>query len=214
MALSASEVRFAPESGHQAVVLGCPLYRSAESQPRNPTIGIAGCCARGERPPGRRGTQTTDKFPSPHARYAADCLKQLTSVRGALSRHGPIAVGIVIYPCRHEDAARQRPRLCNSVLVLRGAGLGRVVRTGGVVRGGASLNSWALPNGTIDAGRSCPSMPSEPMTPAQPQPAEPSEPPVTDPQPYTDPVQSPPGDPNEDRPMRDPVTPGKDRPRS
>jgi len=42
----------------------------------------------------------------------------------------------------------------------------------------------------------------------------PAEPPVRDPQPYQDPIKPPPGDPQEDRPLRDPVPPGKDQPRS
>ena len=48
--------------------------------------------------------------------------------------------------------------------------------------------------------------------PKEPKPVEPDQP-IKDPQPYTDPVQSPPGDPNEERPMRDPIEPGRDRPR-
>ena len=50
--------------------------------------------------------------------------------------------------------------------------------------------------------------------PPRPQPAEPQEPPVKDPQPYKDPVEPPPRDPQEDWPMRDPVPPDADRPRS
>ena len=34
-----------------------------------------------------------------------------------------------------------------------------------------------------------------------------------DPQPYVDPVETPPGNPQEDRPMHDPTVPGKDKPR-
>ena len=58
-------------------------------------------------------------------------------------------------------------------------------------------------------------MPKEPITVPKPEPAEPTPaPPVKDPQPYTDPVEPPPGDPQEDRPMHDPVQPGQDVPRS
>jgi hypothetical protein len=46
-----------------------------------------------------------------------------------------------------------------------------------------------------------------------PKPAEPQEPPVKDHQPYKDPIKPPPGDPQEDRPLHDPVPPGKDQPR-
>ena len=56
-------------------------------------------------------------------------------------------------------------------------------------------------------------MPSEPITTPKPQPAEPVEPPVKDPQPDTVPVQPPPADPSIDRPLKDPVTPGQDKPR-
>ena len=58
-------------------------------------------------------------------------------------------------------------------------------------------------------------MPKEPITVPKPEPADPTPaPPVKDPQPYTDPVKPPPGDPQEDRPMHDPVQPGQDVPRS
>jgi hypothetical protein len=52
-----------------------------------------------------------------------------------------------------------------------------------------------------------------PVMQNHPNPAEPQEPPVKDPQPYQDPIRPPPGDPQEDRPLRDPVPPGKDQPR-
>lgn len=58
-------------------------------------------------------------------------------------------------------------------------------------------------------------MPKEPVTIPKPQPAQPQEPPVKDPQPYKDPIDDPsPGDPQEDRPMHDPIQPGQDVPRS
>ena len=56
-------------------------------------------------------------------------------------------------------------------------------------------------------------MPKQPITPQRPEPVEPATPPVKDPQPYRDPIETPPGDPNEDRPMRDPTPPSKDQPR-
>jgi hypothetical protein len=60
-----------------------------------------------------------------------------------------------------------------------------------------------------------PYVPNQPIDPQRPQPAEyPSTPPVEDPQPYKGPVERPPGDPQEDRPMHDPVSPDGDRPRS
>jgi hypothetical protein len=54
-------------------------------------------------------------------------------------------------------------------------------------------------------------MPQKPDT--QPRPAEPNSPPIKDPQPYTDPVRPPPGDPQEDRPLHDPNPPDIDKPR-
>ena len=54
-------------------------------------------------------------------------------------------------------------------------------------------------------------MPKEPITVPRPQPAEPNN--INDPQPYIDPVESPPGDPQEDRPLHDPTVPGEDKPR-
>ena len=56
-------------------------------------------------------------------------------------------------------------------------------------------------------------MPKEPIDIPRPQPAEPDNQPVKDPQPYVDPVETPPGNPQEDRPMHDPTVPGKDKPR-
>jgi hypothetical protein len=56
-------------------------------------------------------------------------------------------------------------------------------------------------------------MPKEPIEPTTPKPAEPGEPPISDPQPYKDPVNQPPADPQEDRPSRDPQPPGADVPR-
>ena len=56
-------------------------------------------------------------------------------------------------------------------------------------------------------------MPKEPIDIPRPQPAEPDNLPVKDPQPYIDPVESLPGDPQEDRPMHDPAVPGEDKPR-
>jgi hypothetical protein len=56
-------------------------------------------------------------------------------------------------------------------------------------------------------------MAKEPVTPTKPSPAEPGKPPITDPQPYKDPVEPPPGDPQPDRPLHDPEPPGTDLPR-
>jgi hypothetical protein len=50
--------------------------------------------------------------------------------------------------------------------------------------------------------------------PTTPKPAEPSKPPIEDPQPYKDPIKPPPSDPLEERPMRDPLPPDGDKPRS
>ena len=50
------------------------------------------------------------------------------------------------------------------------------------------------------------------MTIQQPDPAKPDNAPIKDPQPYRDPIEKPPGDPGEDRPMRDPTPPSKDQP--
>jgi hypothetical protein len=66
----------------------------------------------------------------------------------------------------------------------------------------------------VRTSRSLPCMPKEPITTPRPQPVEPNEQPVKDPQPYKDPAESPPGDPQEDRPMRDPPAPNEDNPRS
>ena len=58
-------------------------------------------------------------------------------------------------------------------------------------------------------------MPKEPLTVPKPQPAEPQERPIKDPQPYNDPIDDPPpGDPQQERPMHDPIQPGQDVPRS
>ena len=65
----------------------------------------------------------------------------------------------------------------------------------------------ATKQGTYSVGRHFTTMPKEPITPPTPKPAEPQTPPITDPQPYKDPVELPPGDPQEDRPYRDPQTP-------
>jgi len=51
------------------------------------------------------------------------------------------------------------------------------------------------------------------MTPREP-PANPDRLPNKDPQPYKDPAETPPGDPQRNRPMHDPVQPDGDRPRS
>lgn len=56
-------------------------------------------------------------------------------------------------------------------------------------------------------------MAKEPMTPPTPGPAEPSKPPMEDPQPDVQPEKEPPGQPQEDRPLRDPTTPDTDKPR-
>jgi len=57
-------------------------------------------------------------------------------------------------------------------------------------------------------------MPKEPIKPPRSQPAGPSEPLIKEPQPYKDPVRPPPGDPQQDRPMQDPIPPDGERPRS
>jgi hypothetical protein len=62
-------------------------------------------------------------------------------------------------------------------------------------------------SGTVGGFRRCPVMQNRPS------PAEPQVPPIKDPQPYKDPIKPPPGDPQEDRPLHDPVPPGKDQPR-
>jgi hypothetical protein len=64
------------------------------------------------------------------------------------------------------------------------------------------------------SGRNFPFMPIEHDTHPRALPVEPNKSPVKDPQPYKDPVESPPGDPQEDRPMRDPMQPDTDQPRS
>jgi hypothetical protein len=57
-------------------------------------------------------------------------------------------------------------------------------------------------------------MRKEPISLQRPEPAELDQPPVKDPQPYSDPKEPPVGDPPENRPMRDPVPPDGDEPRS
>ncbi len=150
---------------------------------------------------------------SVHAQSLADFITNMSGLRFSVHTHTRARL-IVVPDCMlhasNEISARQRHGLCHPVLVVRGHRLGSVRSDGCVGCRGASLSSA----GTIPRRGTWTHIPKEPITTAKPEPAEPSEPPVQDPQPYTDPVRTPPGDPSEDRPMRDPITPGGDQPRS
>jgi hypothetical protein len=56
-------------SSHFALALNAargPTTAAGYILPRNPMVGIAGCCARGERPCGRRPAEKRNELTSPH----------------------------------------------------------------------------------------------------------------------------------------------------
>ncbi len=73
---------------------------------------------------------------------------------------------------------------------------------------------WFTPTArNVWVRRRLPVMAKEPVEPKKPQPAEPSKPPAEEPV-KTPPVEDPqPGNPNEDRPLVDPIPPDGDTPR-